>query len=379
MRKFLLCSGPLLCGNSRVLPIPEKKTAKGEETDMRFIKRLILCTILVMLCLISSQCFAETKSFSSVKAAIEYVNTNQPAELTLEKNKFKPTDLLKIKNAMPEKSVFHFTTAWGKVTFSDDVEELDLKPKDAGVTIDELRAIVRLCPNLKSVDNSNKANPSNKDMIPLIEEYPDIHFDWKINLGKGHYVSSKATVYSTMNRIGSGKELNSSNLELLKYCPNLKALDIGHNNVTTLDFLQYVPDLELLIIADNEVTDITPIGQLKHLKYAELFKNSFSDLSALANCTELLDLNITWCPVTDLSPLDDIQTLERFWANMMRKLPEEQIGRFREKHPNTESYFYPSHAATVDGWRDHPRYKHYIWCFKNHQWIPFDEPLPTKK
>jgi hypothetical protein len=40
----------------------------------------------------------------------------------------------------------------------------------------------------------------------------------------------------------------------------------------------------------------------------------------------------------------------------------------------------PSHAATVDGWRsENPHYKHYIWCFKNKQWIPFNEPLPTEK
>ena len=215
----------------------------------------------------------------------------------------------------------------------------------------------------------------------LAARYPGMKWGWTMVLqGKDHQhlIRTDYTSWSTLHN-NTTSHHNSEDFSILRYCWNLMALDVGHNSVTDLEFLRDLPNLRVLIVACNQVTDISPLADLKNLEYAELFKNSFSDLSALANCTELLDLNITWCPVTDLSPLDDIQTLERFWANMMRKLPEEQIGRFREKHPNTESYFYPSHAATVDGWRDHPRYKHYIWCFKNHQWIPFDEPLPTKK
>ena len=345
----------------------------------RIIRKAAAAVLLLILCIAFAAAQAETVSFAGLSDALKYLKKNQPEALTIEAGKFKPSELIKVKNTLPEGAEFHFTVNWSNVPYSDGTEELDLRELKGAVKKEDLEALVALCPNLRLVDNSAKRYPTNSEMIELIEKYPQVHFDWIVSFGKGHYCATNATTFSTMNPPSSGKELTSAKLELLKYIPNLKALDLGHNDVTTLDFLKYVPDLELLIIADNEVTDITPIGQLKHLKYAELFKNSFSDLSALANCTELLDLNITWCPVTDLSPLDDIQTLERFWANMMRKLPEEQIGRFREKHPNTESYFYPSHAATVDGWRDHPRYKHYIWCFKNHQWIPFDEPLPTKK
>ena len=329
-------------------------------------------------CLLCAGALADSAAFAGYNEALKYVRKNQPQSLTIEKGKFRPSELLKIRNALPEGAEFHFTATWGKVTYTDQDTEIILGKKT--VSGDDLEALVLLCPNIKLIDNSKNIQPSNEVMIPLTEKYPDVKFEWTVNLGHGHRIATNATTFTTKLPPDSGRELTSEKLQLLKYCPNLKALDVGHNKVTDLDFLKYVPDLELLIIGQNQVTDITPIGQLKHLQFAELFTNPFTDISALANCTELLDLNITNCQVKDFSPLDGIQTLERFWANMIKNLPEEEAERFKQVHPNCETDFQPSHAATVDGWRsNNPHYKHYIWCFKNKQWVPFNEPLPTEK
>ena len=339
-------------------------------------KRTLLWLLIPLLLCLAAAGNAETKKFSGVSAAIQYIKKNQPAELTVE-GRFKPTDLLKIKSVMPQGSEFHFNATWGGVAYSDTTEELILGKKS--VTEEQLEAVISLCPNIKLIDNSKNRQPSNKVMIALVEKYPDIRFEWVVSFGHGHYCATNATTFTTLLEPNEPRKLTSKKMELLKYCPNLKALDLGHNELTDVEFLKYVPDLELLIIGDNQVKDITPVGQLKHLKFAELFSNPFTDISALANCTELLDLNITNCQVLDFSPLDNIQTLERFWANMIKKLPEEEKQRFISKHPNCEVDMKPSHGATVDGWRKHPRNKHYVWCFKNKTWIPFDEPLPTGK
>jgi hypothetical protein len=339
---------------------------------------ILLALLLVVLLGVCAGAQAETKKFSGASEAIKWIRKNNPEELTVE-GKFKPADLLKVKNAMPEGSEFHFQVTWGDVIYTDESTEIILGGKKA-VSEAQLEAIISLCPNIKLIDNSKNQQPSNDVMIPLMEKYPDIKFEWIVNLGHGHRIATNATVFSTKLPPESGRELTSKKLELLKYCPTLKALDIGHNKVTDLEFLQYVPDLELLIIGDNDVTDITPIGLLKHLQFAELFSNPFTDISALANCTELLDLNITNCQVHDFSPLDNVQSLERFWANMIKHLTEEEAQHFIDHHPNCIVDFQPSHAATVDGWRsENPHYKHYIWCFKNKQWIPFDEDLPGVK
>ena len=56
---------------------------------------------------------------------------------------------------------------------------------------------------------------------------------------------------------------------------------------------------------------------------------------------------------------------------------EAQESAFTAAHPAAEIKFNAKHA-TSDGWREHPRYKHYIWCLKKYRWIPFNEPLPAK-
>ena len=335
--------------------------------------------MLLILCVLCAAAQADTLSPAGLNETLKYLKKNQPSDLTIESGRFKPRELIQVRDALPEGAEFHFNVTWGGVPFSDTAEELDLTGMKGAVTKADLEAVISLCPGIRYINNSAKRYPSNDEMIELIEKYPDVKFDWIVSFGKGHYCATNATTFSTMNPPSSGKELTSQKLELLKYVPHLKALDLGHNKVTTLDFLQYVPELELLIIGQNEVKDITPIGQLKNLQYAELFTNPFTDLSPLANCTELLDLNITNCRAPDLSPLDGLQKLQRLWANMIKGLTDEEKERFKSVHPNCQVDFQPSHAATVDGWRKHIRYKHYIWCFKNHKWYSFDEEIPGVK
>ena len=71
--------------------------------------------LLLLLLVLAGSAAAENKTFSSVSEALRYIKNNQPAELTIENVKFKPTDLLKIRDAMPEGSVFRFSSTWGKV------------------------------------------------------------------------------------------------------------------------------------------------------------------------------------------------------------------------------------------------------------------------
>ena len=81
--------------------------------------------------------------------------------------------------------------------------------------------------------------------------------------------------------------------------------------------------------------------------------------------------------MTDLSPLDGLPNLERFWGNHMDGLTEEEINRFTALHGSTECVFKGIHN-TSEGWREHERYDHYRWCLQNQVWIPFSEPLPGK-
>ncbi len=335
-------------------------------------RRLLGLTAGCLLALGISLAGAETLP-GKYKQAIQYVRENQPMTAELTAKDWTPKQLTELKAALPEGAEFHFTCTWNGLTFSEETEELDLKGIRQELNEKNLRQLLALCPKLKTVDNSTHRRPSNEVFIPLIEEYPEIHFEWIVHLKGEHYCPTNATAYSTLNHTDYGARLKDEHTELLKYVPGLKALDLGHNTFTNLSFLRFFPDLELLIISNNDqFEDLTEVGKLKHLKYLEVHNTPVSDLSPLAGCTELLDLNVSSTRVTDLSPLDEITSLERLWGNGLKKLPQEEQERFQTLHPDCAVDFTRDGSAISHHWRDHARYHHYRQCFKKLIWIPFE-------
>jgi hypothetical protein len=337
-----------------------------------FITAFLLIALLAVCCAASADDLP-----SNYTQALKYIKNIQPMEASANNVGWNPKQLTEIRDALPEGAVFHFTCKWNGLTFSDESEELDLNKAKKDLNDKTLRLLLSLCPKVKFVDNSKNRTPSNDTFIPLMEEYPEIHFEWLVHLRGEHYCPTTATAYSTLNHTDYGARLKDEHMELLKYIPGLKALDVGHNAFTNLDFLRFFPDLELLIISNNDhVDDLTEVGNLKHLKYLEVHNTHVSDLSPLANCTEMLDLNVSSTLVTDLSPLDGITSLERFWANHLKKLPESEQTRFIELHPDCKPDFTVNGSAISHKWREHERYYRFRRCFRHNIWVPFEEPWP---
>lgn len=338
-----------------------------------------LCFFLCLLVLsLAVFCAASADELpTNYNQALKYVKANKPMEAVATKVGWTPAQLTEIRKALPEGAVFRFTCKWNGVSYSDDTEALDLNKAKKNINEASLRQMIALCPNLKSVDNSAKRLPTNETFIALMEQYPEIHFEWMVHLRGEHYCPTNATAYSTLNHTDSGTRLKDEHMVLFKYIPGLKALDLGHNALTNLDFLHLYPDLELLIITLNgNITDVTEIGNLKHLKYLEMDDTNVADISPLANCTELLDLNVSCTLVTDLSPLDNVTSLERLWANHQKKLPKSEQTRFKELHPDCKTDFTVNGSPTSHKWHEHPRFYHYRKCFKRKVWVPFDQPWP---
>ncbi|MBR4457523.1 MAG: leucine-rich repeat domain-containing protein [Clostridia bacterium] len=347
----------------------------------RMLSRIALLAAMILLLLACAPAvLAESApKLNTYQKALSWVKKNHPAELDLGSVRFKPRELKNIRDNMAEGGVLHFSTAWCGTTITDLDTRIDLNGSKNSVTEADVEALISLCPDLEWIRFSAHRNLSNKIMIPMTEKYPDIRFVWLLTLNRTHVLPTDATAYSTFNEPLSDYKLRSADLELLRYVPDLRALDLGHNKITTLDWLKYCPDLECLILSDNLVEDLTLIGNLTRLQYLELFMNyKITDLSPLANCTDLLDLNLSSNDkVTDLSPLDALPKLERMWGNRMFGLSEEEKARFIAAQPNVLTSFTRSHD-TANDWRKHERIKHYLWCFKNKTWVPFDQPLPKR-
>ena len=318
---------------------------------------------------------AEQVKLGTVEKAVAYVKENQPAELDLGEVRMSPQEIWTIKQSMPENGVLHFTIQWGGTKITDRDTLVDLNKSKGGVSVEALSKLVEILPDVQKIDVSELRHLSNAEMPALVEKYPQVQFAWYIVLNRHHSLISDNTAYSSFNEPHEKVKLNSDQLEMLKYAPGLKALDLGHNKITSLDFLRYFPDIEFLILGDNQISDITILGTLKHLKYLEIFSVPITDISALAGCTELMDLNLCYnTEITDLSPLAGLTSLERFWGNHMTGLSAEEKAKFIADHPNVETVFDGKHA-TSDGWRLHERYSHYRTCLKRHVWVPFGQPL----
>lgn len=79
---------------------------------------------------------------------------------------------------------------------------------------------------------------------------------------------------------------------IFKYCTELRALDLGHNNLTDISEITNLKHLHTLILADNAISDISPLAELKDLNYIELQANKIKDAAPLGELPLLEDLYI---------------------------------------------------------------------------------------
>lgn len=264
------------------------------------------------------------------------------------------------------------TVSFLGVTVPVDAEHVDLGNK-AVRNFDALEEFLDQLPNLKSVDMYN-TKMYRKYCDRLSQRYPDVKWGWTLHFGDGHTLRNDAKVFSTLHNNRS-KTHSSIELSILKYCPGLVALDIGHNRVDDLSFLYDLPNLKVLIVACNAVTDITPIGSLKDLEYLEIFKNKIKDISPLAGLTNLVDLNICFNYIGDWTPIHGLTKLERLWLYNSnnysddRPVPTSVVNELKEKLP--DCYIDYRSYSTNGGWREHPRYDVIYEMFKSGQYIAF--------
>ena len=224
--------------------------------------------------------------------------------------------------------------------------------------INELIRFIDAHPGLSRIDMFESRLKA-EEIDLLAERYPDIKFGWTIRLVDEHYIRTDATAYA--NNHNKRSELHkSSDFRQLKYCTELRALDLGHNAIDDISFIEDLTELRVIILAGNFITDISPLKKLEKLEYAELFNNYIEDYSPLSGLENLIDLNICFNQTQDFTPLYGLKGLERLWvynsnnrnsndpvnpelvADLQAQLPQCQI--------NSTSY------STAGGWRTHERY-----------------------
>ena len=215
-----------------------------------------------------------------------------------------------------------------------------------------------------------------KDITQLEARFPNIKFGWTIHFAKAHYIRTDQTAFSTLH--GSCDLHYSKDLEVLKYCTELLALDIGHNDLTDISFLSSLTKLRVLILACNErLRDISVLSQLKDLEYLELFSCNIRDISALEGLDHLMDLNIAYNDITKYGVLNQMTNLKRLW------IPQSGVpcagAEFRKLQadlPNT--LIMNKGHPTNYGWREGNHYETIYAMFRANEYMPFEDSYPLE-
>jgi hypothetical protein len=219
----------------------------------------------------------------------------------------------------------------------------------------------------------------------LTEALPEVEFGWKLQLMKyktRHIVRTDAEAFSTLH--GKCPNHASREFELLKYCTNLLALDLGHNNLTDITFLRNMPRLRVLILGENQkLKNIEVLADLKDLEYLELFTCGIKDITPLTKLPNLIDLNLANNSVADWRPLKEMKQLKRLWISGMgvHAMTAAEKAELQEALPDTKIMY--KGQPTDNGWRTDPATKkndpHYdiiYEIFHTGKYIPFEESAP---
>ena len=251
------------------------------------------------------------------------------------------------------------------IDVNSDVKTLILEEPKVD-NLDDFYKSIKLLKNLKYLDMGD-SNLTNEQLAKMRTDFPDIKVVWTIHLGKWH-LKTDATAFSVLIVDYNYVRMTSEDIEVLKYCTDLQALDLGHQRITDISVIgEYLKDLRILILADNRVSDITPLANLKHLHYLELFINPITDYSPLANCKELVDLNLCYNRVNDISFLMDLPMLERLWV-VGSGIGADNLAKIRNKYPDIIMDA-RGPGSTENGWRGHERYFAMIRMFYARNYI----------
>lgn len=260
-------------------------------------------------------------------------------------------DLYALQEEFPQ-----ITFTWDKIVLGTrmgmDTTELDFsgRPMDSAETVEALAAYF---PELETVEMVG-CGISNEDMADYRErvrgKYQVI---WGVQVGQA-YLRTDETGFIPSNR---SWRVNNEDLNNLRFCEELIAVDLGHIGVGNLSWVSGTPHLKYLIVGDGNVKnqDIVHLSQLKELTYLEIFMSPVTDISPLVECTALEDLNLSRSYV-DVKPLGKMPWLKNLWL-LGNKNKAEDVAYLHEKLPNTRietGYHSTCHGR---GWRDMQSYR----------------------
>ena len=217
--------------------------------------------------------------------------------------------------------------------------------------VGELEAVLPCFPHLERVIMCD-CGVKDEVMDELDHRYENIRFVWMVHFG-AFFLRTDATTFIATTFPYGYSFLTNREVDRLRYCRDLVALDIGHMEYSDVSFLTELTKLRYLILADTRITDISMLSEMKDLYYLELFLTGVNDISPLLECKNLRHLNLAYCTLKNAELLGEMPWLERLWIpgvglngaaeTAIRSLTGTHVERFCE-------------SSTGGTWRTDPAY-----------------------
>ncbi|MBQ9661579.1 MAG: hypothetical protein IJV40_00345 [Oscillospiraceae bacterium] len=301
---------------------------------------------------LSSLTHGEVEAYAEVLSQmpkLRYVNLGeegseeQPRDLSW-------TDIRRLQEACPDTDFCYGFTLFGKrfTTLDEEMNFHHIEMDDEGAAVREVLPCMTKC-RLLDMDFSGV---SSEAMAGIRDDYPGIKVVWRIWFG------TNCSVRTDVERILASNldhKLQDTNTQDLKYCTEVRLLDIGHNEMLTdFSFLEYMPDLEVAILGISGMRDFHSLAGCTKLEYLELntlYWNQDPDLSPLKDLTNLEHLNL--CRLGHLQHwevLKNMTGLKRLYFGCFTYVPEGAKEELERIFPDTE-IDWKTPTGCDDGWR----------------------------
>ena len=235
------------------------------------------------------------------------------------------TDVLALQSSHPEVQ-FHYTfNLFGQHIATTDTELVYDSIKIGNDGVDKIRLALDIMPDC-TYAKFDTCGIDNEVMAQLRDDYPEIKVVWRLTVDRYSILTDEEMVRMTYS-------LTQNGADLLKYCTDVKYLDVSGSKLKNIDFVSNMPNLEAAILTLVSIRDLSPLANCPNLTWLELVScSNIRDLTSLSGLKNLKYLNISQTNVTDLTSLDEVP-VERF-SCVKSALQTPAITHFTEKHPN---------------------------------------------
>lgn len=330
--------------------------------------KMVLCCLLVFsfACLLPvglAKADEDTLDLSTENVSAGYLEETlkhrKPTEVTLGKTQIEPEELIRIQKTYPDTELRYSLDLFGE-TVENTIEELLLSEREfPDEDFAALQSVLSCFTKLKKLEMCHTGR-TDEEMYALQQAYPDVKVVWTVKLGKKWELRTDTVYFSTKHSPQERhrkNRLTTEDIQVLRYCTDLEALDLGHHSIDDISVLSNLKKLRILIVVDNKVSDLEPLRDLKELEYLELFLLKVKDVSPLADHPKLKHLNLAHNRLkgVDLSPLYTDTALERLWINSCGLTAEQKAG-LQQALPDCRMEF-KEYESTGAGWRTGPVYE----------------------